>query len=666
VDIKKEIETLRNELQQHDYNYYILAEPKISDFEYDKILKKLENLEKSHPEFITSDSPTQRVSGEPTKEFANIRHRISMLSLANTYSEQELQDFDTRIKGLLEPDENHEYVAELKIDGLAVSLLFENGLFTRGSTRGDGVIGDEITNNLRTIKSIPLKLRYSDPDLRDLEVRGEVYMPHESFIRLNKKREEDGEPLFANPRNSAAGSLKMQDARLVAERGLDIFCYQLINHTNPDTGKNHFEALEQLKHLGLPVNPSSQKCSTIDEVLSYCREWEGKRDTLPYEIDGVVIKINDLSQQNRLGKTAKNPRWAISFKFKARQVKTKVEKITWQVGRTGAVTPVAELIPVHVAGTVVSRATLHNPEGIERKDIREGDAVLIEKGGDIIPKVVEVLDEERDSASRPYTIPDRCPVCNTTLKRNRDEAALRCPNYQCEAQVVRRIEHFSSRGAMDIEGFGSAVVEMLVKNDLIRDFADLYQLSKEQLSELEGLGEKSAENLIAGLEKSKNQTLERLIFAIGIPFVGITAAHILADHYMDLDHLVSSDRSSLEELSGIGEKMAESICDFFIVGENRAIIEKLRQAGVNFKSSEEKSGTLFIGMTFVLTGSLPGLNREEASTLIIGQGGKVTSSVSKATNYVLAGEKAGSKIKKAKSLKITIINEAEFIIMLTK
>jgi DNA ligase (NAD+) len=499
-----------------------------------------------------------------------------------------------------------------------------------------------------------------------MEVRGEVYMPHDSFIRINKKREEDLEPLFANPRNSAAGSLKMQDARLVAERGLDIFCYQLINHTNPDRIKSQFEALEQLKHLGLHVNPSSRKCATIEEVLSYCKEWEEKRDSLPYQIDGVVIKINDFSQQVRLGKTAKNPRWAISFKFKARQVKTRVEKITWQVGRTGAVTPVAELTPVHVAGTVVSRATLHNPEEIERKDIREGDVVLIEKGGDIIPKVVEVLDEERDSMSRRYKIPDRCPVCNTTLKRSLDKAALRCPNYHCEAQVVRRIEHFSSRGAMDIEGLGPAVIKMLVKNNLIGDFADLYQLNKDQISDLEGLGDKSAENLISGLLKSKNQSLDRLIFGIGIPFVGITAAHILAEQFKDLDDLVSSERTTLEDLSGIGEKIAESILDFFEVDENLEIIEKLRTAGVNFKKSEEKSGTVFNGMTFVLTGTLPGLTREEASKLITDQGGKVASSVSKATNFVLAGEKPGSKIKKAKNLNTTIINEADFLKMLSK
>jgi len=660
VGIKNEIEILRNELQQHDYNYYVLAQPKISDFEYDKKLKKLEELEQDHPEYITPDSPTQRVSGMPTKEFANIRHRLPMLSLANTYSEEELRDFDSRIKGLLNPGEFYEYVTELKIDGLAVSLVFENGIFAHGASRGDGVTGDDITNNLRTIKSIPLRLIHYEQVLSDIEIRGEVYMPHESFIRLNKNREEEGEQLFANPRNSAAGSLKLQDARLVAERGLDIFCYQLIDHSAPDRSASHFEALEQLKGLGFPVNSSVRKCETIEEVLSYCHEWEEKRDTLPYEIDGVVIKVNDPLQQNRLGSTAKSPRWAISFKFKARQVKTKIEKITWQVGRTGAVTPVAELTPVHIAGTVVSRATLHNPEEIERKDIREGDSVLVEKGGDIIPKVVQVIEDERESSSKRYQIPKNCPVCQSELKRNEDEAALRCQNYNCEAQVVRRIEHFSSRGAMDIEGLGSAVVELLVNNNLIRDFSDLYQLEKEQISNLEGLGEKSAENLISGLDISKKQTLDRLIFALGIPYVGITAARILADHYGSMDLLLSADQVSLEQLSGIGKIMAESISNYFKREENQKILKKLRQAGVKFQGDERKAGDLFAGKTFVLTGMLTGLTRPEASKIIINQGGKVTSSVSKTTNFVLAGENPGSKIDKAKTLGIPVINEEEF------
>jgi DNA ligase (NAD+) len=666
VDIKREIETLRKELQQHDYDYYVLAQPTISDFEYDRKIKQLEKLEQENPQYITSDSPTQRVSGEPTKEFASVQHRVQMLSLANTYSEQELRDFDTRIKGMLDADESYEYVTELKIDGLAVSLVYENGIFVRGATRGDGSTGDDITQNLRTIRSIPLKLIEKKLPSADLEIRGEVYMPHESFIRLNKKREEGGEPLFANPRNSAAGSLKMQDSRVVASRGLNVFCYQLIDHAHPENDFSHYDALNQIKKLGLPVNPNTRKCQSIEDVLDYCHEWEKKRNTLSYEIDGVVIKLNDPNQQKRLGATAKSPRWAISFKFKAHQVKTKIEKITWQVGRTGAVTPVAELTPVHIAGTVVSRATLHNPEEIERKDIREGDSVLVEKGGDIIPKVIQVVASERESASEKYEIPDKCPVCHTKLTRSADEAALRCPNYNCEAQVVRRIEHFVSRGAMDIEGLGSAVVELLVNENLIHNIADLYRLKTEQLSKLEGLGDKSAQNLIAGLDKSKTQSLDRLIFALGIPFVGISAARILAEHFNDIDHLKSADQLSLEDLSGIGEKMAESIYTYFKNNTNLQILEKLRTAGVNFKMKEEKSGDLLSGKVFVLTGTLANLTRDEASDIIRSQGGKVTSSVSKATDYVLAGEKAGSKLKKANDLGVAIINEDEFTKMVKK
>ena len=666
MDIKKKIENLKTELQQHDYFYYVLAQPKISDFEYDTKLKELDELEKNHPDYITPDSPTQRVSGEPTKEFAHIRHRVPMLSLSNTYSEQELKEFDARISALLDPEKSYEYVTELKIDGLAVSLWYENGIFVRGVTRGDGITGDDITKNLRTIKSIPLRLFQYDNEFQDIEVRGEVYMPHESFMKLNKKREMDGEPTFANPRNSAAGSLKMQDARYVAERGLDMFCYQLLNHSNPEMKLSHFEALEKLKWMGFQVHSAARRCKKINDVLLFCQEWELKRESLPFEIDGVVIKINDPVQQKLLGATAKSPRWAIAYKFKARQVSTKIEKIIWQVGRTGVLTPVAELTPVHIAGTVVSRATLHNSEEIERKDIREGDTVLVEKGGDIIPKVVAVVEAERNAVSERYKFPKICPVCQTELKKSEEEVALRCPNFNCEAQIIKRIEHFSSRGAMDIEGLGGAVVELLVSEKLISDFADLYQIRKEQLIALEGFGEKSAENLISGIEKSKNQTFDRLIYALGIPYVGVTAAGILAERFQDMDSFISADKETLEQLSGIGEKMAESIEKFFKKVEYRQIVKKLREAGVNFKQNMEQKGLLFSGMTFVLTGTLPDLSRQEATRIIISQGGKVTSSVSKTTNYVLAGENPGSKLKKAKDLGLSVIDKEKFVKMLEK
>ncbi len=664
MNIKDEILALRKELQEHDYSYYVLAQPKISDYDYDQKLKILADLEFQYPEFITPDSPTQRVSGEPTKEFRNVRHRVPMLSLANTYSEEDLREFDERVRGLLGSDEHYEYIAELKIDGLAVSLIYEDGLLIQGATRGDGITGDDITNNLRTIRSIPLRLMPSGSISGIIEVRGEVFMPIESFNKINKLREREGEQLFANPRNSAAGTLKMQDSRQVAERGLDIFCYRLQDHTKPNEILSHFASLEILKNLGLPVNPHTKKCQTMDEVLSYCHEWEKKRDSLPYEIDGVVIKINDPIQQEHLGHTAKSPRWAISFKFKAARVKTRINSITWQVGRTGAVTPVAELDPVLVAGTTVSRATLHNPEEIERKGIREGDTVYIEKGGDIIPKVVSVITEERTSESHPYKIPRCCPACMTSLVRSEDEAALRCPNYSCEAQVIRRIEHFVSRGAMDIEGLGTAVVEIFVKEGMIKDSADLYSLQKEKISELEGLGEKSADNLLQSLAESKTRSLERFIFGLGIPFVGITAARSLAEIYQDIEDLTTADMEQLENLSGIGTKMAESIFSFFRNRYNIAQIENFRKAGLNFKYLSKSVDSSFANLSFVLTGTLPGLSRDEAAKMIINRGGKVNSSVSKSTNYVLAGEKAGSKMEKAIKLGLKIIDESEFLRMI--
>jgi DNA ligase (NAD+) len=660
VKIEDKIHNLRKEIQEHDYSYYVLSQPKISDFEYDQKMKKLVQLESQRPDLITPDSPSQRVSGEPTKEFANVRHRLPMLSLANTYSEQDLRDFDNRVKGLLNTNENYEYVAELKIDGLAVSLVYEDGIFIQGATRGDGTIGDDITTNLRTIRSIPLKFLSHKNFKGVIEIRGEVFMSKDAFKKLNKKREEEGELLFANPRNSAAGTLKMQDPKVVAQRGLDIFCYQLINHTNPDSNMVHDQALTKLRELGLHVNPHIKKCASMNEVLDYCHHWEKQRDSLPYEIDGVVIKINDRGQQLRLGHTSKSPRWAIAYKFKASQAKSKIMKITWQVGRTGTITPVAELEPVLVAGTTVSRATLHNQEEIERKGIREGDAVFIEKGGDIIPKVVAVILTERAKDSRPYKIPELCPVCSTKLVKNVDEAALRCPNYSCPAQIVRRIEHFVSRGAMDIEGLGTAVVELFVEKGLIMDAADLYTLTKDQISNLEGLGEKSADNLIRSLSESKFRPLERFIFGLGIPYVGITAARTLARVFGDFDSLMFADMEKLKSVDGIGTKMAHSVYNFVHNENNKRLIEKFRRAGINFKYESREVDNTFKNMTFVLTGTLPGLTRAEASKMILERGGKVSSSVSKSTTHLLAGEKAGSKLEKAKNLGINILDESEF------
>jgi DNA ligase (NAD+) len=660
MNAKKEIEKLCKEIQEYDYYYYVLAQPLISDYEYDQKLKRLEGLEKKYPQFITPDSPTQRVSGIPTKEFTVVMHRIPMLSLANTYSEDELYDFDKRVRSILAPGEKYEYVTELKIDGVAFSLLYEKGLFIRGATRGDGMTGDDITNNLKTIRSIPLKIISNKNYPALFEVRGEIYMPFSSFKKLNEMRAADNEPLFANPRNSTAGSLKLQDARLVAARGLSIFCYQLIDHSESSQLYDHYSNLELLKKYGFPVNSNVKVCHSIGDVLAFCKEWEKKRETLPYDIDGVVIKINDEKQKKRLGSTTKNPRWAIAYKFKAKQVTTKIERIVWQVGRTGAVTPVAELKPVPLAGTTVSRATLHNPDEIKRKDIREGDTVVIEKGGDIIPKVVEVLNSKRGSYSKPYLIPEVCPVCGTGLVKIEEEVALRCPNYFCTAQIYRRIEHFASRNAMDIEGLGTAVVELLVNKRLIADFGDLYSLTVDQIENLERMGEKSAQNLVSAIQDSKDRNLGRLIFALGIPYIGVTAAHILAEKFRSLDALIKAERETLDAIDGIGGKMAESIVTYFLSGINRKVIEKLRRTEVQFKLKNGKQNDKLKGLIFVLTGSLASYSREEATEMIRSYGGKVVSAISKNVNYLLSGENPGSKLDKARRLNIPVIDEDAF------
>jgi len=662
MDIERELVALRKQIQHHDYQYYVLAQPEISDYEYDRLYKRLEELEKANPELITSDSPSQRVSGQPTKVFNTIKHRVPMLSLSNTYSEEEVLDFDRRIQSLLGDTTGYEYVTELKIDGIAISLIYENGVFYRGITRGDGISGDEVTQNLRTIRSLPLRIYNEVPEI--IEVRGEVFLDRKNFEQVNAQRSMKDEPLFANPRNSAAGTMKLQDARIVARRGLSLFCYQLIDHTGKSETRQHLNGLKTLKKYGFPVNPYTQSCETIGEVLAYCRKWESERRNLPYEIDGVVIKLNDLSQRERLGSTAKSPRWAIAFKFKPGQVQTLLHKITWQVGRTGTVTPVAELEPVLLAGTTVSRATLHNPDEIERKDIREGDTVFIEKGGDIIPKVIGVISDLREKSSRPYKIPDRCPVCRTELIRVPDEAALKCPNFSCPAQVKRRIEHYASRTAMDIEGLGEAIVELLVDEGLIRDAGDLYRLEREQLESLEGMGKLSAANLLNAIENSKKQPLDRLIFALGIPFIGTTAARILADHFGDLEMLGQAGVEDLEMLDGIGAKMADSIVRYFGQSEYLRVIGKLRKAGTRFSQEKQLTGDRLKDLTFVITGTLFSMSREEARALIIRNGGKVASAVSTKTSYLLAGEKAGSKLTKARKMGVPVIDEEQLKKML--
>ena len=661
------IQELRRLINQYDYEYYVLANPSISDYKYDQLMKELEALEKKHPEWIRPDSPTQRVSGQPTEAFATVRHRYPMLSLANTYSKEDFREFDQRVRAALGKDTMYEYVTELKIDGVAVSLLYENGRFVQGATRGDGLQGDDITTNLRTIRSLPLRIREENSFPDSFEVRGEVYLSRQVFDEINKRREAEGEPLFANPRNAAAGSLKLLDPKEVARRRLQLFVYYFYTVDNAFVLQTHLQSLQRLEAYGFPVNPHYRLCNNYTEVFEYMEEWEEKRKTLPYETDGVVIKVNSIAQQNILGSTAKSPRWAIAFKFKAEQAETRLNKVTWQVGRTGIVTPVAELEPVFLAGTTVSRATLHNVDEIARKEIREGDIVRIEKGGDIIPKIVEVIKEKRTADSLPLSIPNHCPVCGTPLQRAEDEAAIRCPNKRCPEQIKRRIEHFAGRNAMDIEGLGTSLVELLVKEGLINDVSDIYSLKADKISSLERMGEKSAENLLKSIEKSKQQPLHRLIFALGIPFIGINSARILSKRFKSLKKLSEASFDELEKIDGIGSKMAQSIIDFFADAENKKLLDKLERQGLNLSESETESrGEALAGKTFVLTGTLEGLSRKECNELIIRNGGQVSSAVSKNTDYVLAGENPGSKLQKAKQLGISIITLDELKAMIKK
>lgn len=658
--IKKEVEKLRKEIHYHNYRYYVLNDPVISDYEYDQLVKRLEELERQYPELITPDSPTQRIGEEITGEFPTVEHRIPMLSLDNTYNEEEVRDFDRRVKKLL-GDEPVEYVVELKIDGVAVSLRYENGKFVQGSTRGNGKIGDDITSNLKTIKTVPLVLLTDDPDLQNIEVRGEVYMPKHEFERMNREREEEGLPLFANPRNAAAGTLKLQDPKEVAKRGLDIFVHTVAEF--PEKVKTHYEALQILKDIGFKVSPYVKLCKNIDEAIEYFNEWVDRRDSLPFEIDGMVLKVNSFDQQRRLGTTIKSPRYAIAYKFPARQATTRIKDIVLQVGRTGVVTPVAVLDPVHLSGTIVSRATLHNEDEIKRKDIRIGDWVIVEKGGEIIPKVVKVIKDKRTGEEKEFRMPEKCPVCGGKLVREEGEVAWRCINVSCPAQIKRSIQHFASRNAMDIEGLGPSLIDQLVDKGLVKDYGDLYYLDPKEVAKLERMGKKSTENLMRAIEKSKTRPLARLIFALGIRHVGIHAAGILAERFKSIDKLKEATFEELASIEGIGPIMAKSIVNFFREKKNLEVLEKLRRAGVKMEEEEKKEGVL-AGKTFVFTGALSKYSRHEAQEKVIALGGKVSSSVSRNTDYVVVGENPGSKYEKAKKLGIKIINEEEFLKMI--
>lgn len=668
--VEKEIEALRKEIREHDYRYYVLNEPTISDYEYDQLMTKLTQLERKHPKLVTPESPTQRVGGEPTKEFPTVIHGVPMLSLGNTYTQDELYEFEKRLQNFL-PGERFEYVTELKFDGIAVSLIYREGLIVQGATRGDGERGDTITGNLKTIRSIPLKLFTKDGLPGDIEVRGEVFMTKAGFKKLNRQKEKLGEKTFANPRNATAGTLKQQDPRIVARRPLEFSAYTLrIMGEEGMEGYGigtHFDSLHLLRELGFPVSRHSALCKSMWEVIDFCSLWEEKRDKVPYEIDGVVVKVNSLGQQRALGATAKSPRWAIAYKFKAKQATTLLGKIHLQVGRTGTVTPVAVLEPVFLAGSNISRATLHNEDEIRRKDIREGDTVLIEKGGDVIPKVVQVIEEKRPSDSKPFRVPKKCPVCGNPLTRMEGEAAIRCENIACPAQVHRRIEHFASRGAMDIEGLGVALVHQLVENRFISDYGDLFSLKKSDLVDLERMGEKSAQNLLDAIERSRTQSLDRVIFALGIRYVGSGAATLLADRFGSIDLLRETSLERLERVEGIGPTIAESVIQFFRQKKNLGVIEKLRSAGVRMEEERAiRKGGIFEGKLFVLTGALSRFTREGATSLIESEGGHVSSSVSRNTDYVLVGENPGSKYRKALDLGVDIIDEDTFVGMVEK
>lgn len=657
MTIEERIKELKDKLNHHNYMYYVLDRPEISDYEYDMMMRELIKLEEEHPEFKTPDSPTQRVGGEPVKEFEPFTHVVVMQSLANAFSEGELRDFDRRVRSSVG---DAEYVVELKIDGLSVELIYENGIFTIGSTRGDGFVGENVTNNLKTIKSIPLRIK----DNLNLIVRGEVFMPRASFEKLNEDRELNGESLFANPRNAAAGSLRQLNPKITAKRDLDIFVFNLQRIEGVEL-KTHVEALEFLKEQGFKVSPHLKICKNIDEVIEDINYIRTIRDSLPYDTDGAVVKVNDLEKREILGSTVKDPRWAIAFKYPAERQKTKVKDIIVQVGRTGALTPTAILEPVKIAGSIVSRATLHNEDYIKEKDIRIGDTVIIQKAGEIIPEVVSVVKEDRKGDEKYFNMPDTCPECGATTVRLPGEAVTRCTGLNCPAKLKRGIIHFASKDAMDIDGLGPAVIGQLLDNHLIHNIADLYYLKYDDLIKLDRMGDKSVKNLLNAIEESKGRDLDRVIFGLGIDLIGSKAASILANHFKTMDSLEEASFDELTNIEEVGPKMADSIIAFFKEKQNKEILDKLKEAGVNMvKKKSENTSNIFDGLTFVLTGTLSNYTRDEAKKLIEERGGKVTGSVSKKTNYVVAGTDPGSKLSKAQQLGVKVIDEEEFENML--
>jgi DNA ligase (NAD+) len=661
-DVEKKVASLRDKIRHHEYLYYVLDNPEISDQDFDRLMQQLKDLEAEHPSLIAPDSPTQRVGGKPREGFVKVRHSSPMLSLDNTYSEEELRGWETRVHEL-SGRKDVDYVCELKLDGMSLALIYENGRLARGVTRGDGTTGEDVTLNVRTVRSIPLSIELSKLQKAgipaDFEARGELLMPTAAFKKVNEERERNGLPTFANPRNFTAGTVRQLDANVTAERRLDFFPYILLSNGRTYF-KRHWETLTALDKAGFKVNLNRKLVHSMDEVWAFIQQWEAKRDSLPYEIDGIVVKVDRVALQDELGFTGKAPRWAIAYKYAARAGITKLENVRWQVGRTGKLTPVAELAPVAIGGTTVRNATLHNMDEIGRLGVKIGDYVQVERGGDVIPKVAKVIDDkDHPRGKQEIEAPEKCPVCGTKVVRTEGEVDYRCVNANCPAKLLGTILHFASRGVMNIDGMGEALVTQLTERGLVRNVADIYKLTKADLLSLERFADKSAQNILDEIENSKKLPLERVIYGLGIRMVGERTAQFLAEHFGSMEALANASVEELQNVNEVGPKIADSIAEFFSNPANRKLVERLGEAGLAFKGSKKELGTKLAGKTFVLTGTLAKYTRDEAKKMIEDAGGKVTGSVSKKTDYVVAGADAGSKLDKAKELGVKVIGERE-------
>ncbi len=661
-DVRKRIKQLRDEIRKHDHLYYVLNRPKISDRQYDKLFAELKALEEANPQFIIPDSPTQRVSEQPLEGFATVRHAVPMLSMDNTYNADELRAFDERVRKQL-GSKDYDYVVELKIDGVAISLRYEEGRLATAATRGNGQVGDDVTANVRTIKAVPLALLGGAKIPAVLEVRGEVYIPTSAFVELNRLRTKAGEPAFANPRNAAAGSLKLLDAKITAARNLSFFAYATGQISEP-LAENHYQTLQRFKKLSLPVNPNIKKAKDINEVIDICLGWSQKRLKLDYQIDGMVIKINRFEQRGILGATGRAPRWCISYKFAAEQAETIVESIDVQVGKSGILTPVANLAPVQLAGTTVKRASLHNFDELNRLDVRCGDTVVIEKAGEIIPQVLEVKKQLRPDGTRTFKVPKKCPNCGSAVAKDEDGVYIRCVNPDCLGQLKERLKYFAGKGQMDIENLGPALIEQLIDRGLVNNFADLYKLQPAQLAALERMAEKSADNVIKAIEQSKTRPLWRFVAALGIRHIGGQSAQILAEYFGSIDALIDADMETLAAIDQIGPTMAESVYEYFRDQRNRSVIDQLLAAGVKPSQPRARRSDKLAGKTIVVTGTLENFTRQQIEQAIRQTGAKASGSVSKKTDFVLAGENPGSKLDKALKLGVKVISEKQFLAML--